>query len=150
MSQMISELNGITVTALDQLMENMSLLKKPPNSGSLYYSYKDTFSIVLMAVVYANYQFLMVDVGANGRVSDGGVLYYTRFWEKFQNNTLNIPSPSCLPNTAEEFPYVFVGDEAFLLQSNLMKLYSQLDLTNERFIIDYPELVEQLRTHLEY
>lgn len=90
-----------------------------------------------MAVVNANYQFLMVDVGANGRVSDGGVLYYTRFWEKFQNNTLNIPSPSCLPNTAEEFPYVFVGDEAFSLQPNLMKPYSQLDLTNERRIFNY-------------
>jgi len=63
-----------------------------------------------MAVVNANYQFLMVDVGANG-----GVLYYTRFWKKFQNNTQNIPSPSCLPNTAEEFPYVFVADEAFSL-----------------------------------
>jgi len=90
-------------------------IKKPPNSGSLYYNYKGTFSIVQMAVVNANYQFLMVDVGANGRVSDGGFLYYTRFWEKFQNNTLNIPSLSCLPKTAEEFPYVFVGDETFFV-----------------------------------
>jgi len=35
-----------------------------------------------MAIVNANYQFIMVDVGANGRISDGGVLYYTKFWEK--------------------------------------------------------------------
>lgn len=91
-----------------------------------------------MAVVNANLQFMMVDVGANGRISDGGVLYYTKFWEKFQNNTLNIPSPSCLPNTTEQFPYVFVGDEAFSLQPNLMKPYSQHDLTNhERRIFNY-------------
>lgn len=90
-----------------------------------------------MAVVNANYQFLMVDVGANGRISDGGVLYYTTFWEKLQNNTLNIPPPSCLPNTEEQFPYVFLGDEAFSLQPFLMKPYSQQDLTNERRIFNY-------------
>lgn len=47
-----------------------------------------------MAIVNANYQFIMVDVGANGRISDGEVLYYTKFWEKFQNHTLNILPPS--------------------------------------------------------
>lgn len=90
-----------------------------------------------MAIVNANYQFLMVDVGANGRISDGGVLYYTKFWEKLQNNTLNIPPPTCLPNTVEQFPYVFLGDEAFSLQPNFMKPYSQQDLTNERRIFNY-------------
>lgn len=90
-----------------------------------------------MAIVNANYQFIMVDVGANGRISDGGVLYYTKFWEKFQNHTLNIPPPSCLTNTVEKYPYVFLGDEAFSLQTNLMKPYSQHDLTNKRRIFNY-------------
>jgi len=90
-----------------------------------------------MAIVNANYQFIMVDVGANGRISDGGVLYYTKFWEKFQNHTLNIPPPSCLTNTVEKYPYVFLGDEAFSLQTNLMKPYSQHDLKNKRRIFNY-------------
>lgn len=68
----------------------------------MYYNYKGTFSIVLMAIVNANYQFIMVDVGANGRISNGEVLYYTKFWEKFENHTLNIPPPSCLTNTIEK------------------------------------------------
>ncbi|KAL4090672.1 hypothetical protein QTP88_025466 [Uroleucon formosanum] len=79
----------------------------------------------------------MVDVGANGRISDGGVLYYTKFWEQFQNRTLNIPPPSCLTNTIEKYPYVFLGDEAFSLQTYLMKPYSQHDLTNKRHIFNY-------------
>lgn len=48
-------------------------------------------------------------------MSDRGVLYYTTFWEKLQANTLNTPPPSCLPNTEEQFPYVFLGDEDFSL-----------------------------------
>lgn len=66
----------------------------------------------------------MVDVDANGRISDGGVLYYTKFWEKFENHTLNIPPPSWLTNTIEKYPYVFLGDEVFSLKTNLMKPYS--------------------------
>lgn len=79
----------------------------------------------------------MVDVGANGRISDGGVLYYTKFWEKFVNNTLNIPLPSCLPNTNKTYPYVFVANEAFSLKCNLMKPFSQHELTNDRRIFNY-------------
>ena len=33
-----------------------------------------------MAVVNTNYKFIMVDVGTNGRVSDGGVFSNTEFY----------------------------------------------------------------------
>ena len=50
-----------------------------------------------------------------------------------QQNGLNIPEPSPLPNVTECFPYVFVGDEAFALRVNLMKPYSEKILSPQRF-----------------
>jgi hypothetical protein len=46
-------------------------IKQAANTGSFHYSYKSTFSIVLLATVNTNYEFVMVDVGVKGRASDG-------------------------------------------------------------------------------
>jgi hypothetical protein len=55
-------------------------VQKPRLSGLLYYNHKGCYSDVLMAAVNAHYEFLMVDAGVNGCISDGGVLNHTEFW----------------------------------------------------------------------
>jgi len=112
-------------------------IRKPPNSGSFYFNYKNTFSIVLMAVVDADYKFMMVDVGINGRISDGGVISYTKFGNMLNNKTLNIPKPDLLTNTSYTLPYLFVADDAFAMSENLLKPYSQTNLTKEQRIFNY-------------
>jgi hypothetical protein len=44
-------------------------------------------------------------------------------WKKLQNNELNLPSEETLPNRIIRVPYVFLGDDAFGLNQNLMKTY---------------------------
>lgn len=109
-------------------------ITKPHNSGALYFNYKGFYSIVLLAIVNARKEFIMVDAGMNGRVSDGGILYYSRFGELLQQNALNLPQPSSLPNINERFPFSFVGDEAFALHVNVMKPYAQKYLTEARHV----------------
>lgn len=47
------------------------------------------FSIVLMAIVDANYNFMSAQVGCQGRISDTGVFKNTEFHKLLDNNRLN-------------------------------------------------------------
>jgi len=49
------------------------MIKKPATSGSSFFSYKQTSSVVLMATVDADYNFITTDVGSMGRFSDGNI-----------------------------------------------------------------------------
>lgn len=101
------------------------VLQSPPHTGSEYYNYKNSFSIVLMALVSSDYRFIYADIGSQGRISDGGVLRNSLLWQKICSNSLNLPTPSPLhgSNTSTDIPYVFLGDGAFAHSANLMKPY---------------------------
>lgn len=88
------------------------VIRKPPHTGSEYYNYKQSFSIILFALVDANYCFTYIDVGTNGRVNDAAVFSKSSLSEAMEHNLLKIPSNS-----------VFVGDDAFPLRTNLLKPY---------------------------
>jgi hypothetical protein len=105
-------------------------LEKPVESGSYYFNYKNTFSIILMAVVN-NYEFMMVGVGTNGPCCDIGVFANTTFYHKLINKEINIPDPEPIPNFDVNMPYVFVADDAFPLMDNIMKPYTRKNLQNK-------------------
>ena len=113
------------------------LIKPPPNSGSFYFNYKHNFSIVLLAVVDANYKFLYVDRGCNGRISDGGVFRNSALSEALESNSINISSSEPLPGESFSLPYTIVADDAFPLKENIIKPYSQTGFTTERRIFNY-------------
>lgn len=100
------------------------VLQAPFNSGSEYYNYKGTFSIVLLAIVDAKYNFTFANVGCQGRISDGGVFKNTSFYKKLIGNGLGIPEESPLPGQDIPMPYVLVADDAFPLLNNILKPFS--------------------------
>lgn len=90
-----------------------------------------------MAIANANYELIYCHMGTNGRVSDGGVIENTLFYEKLINNQLNLPKPKTVQNGTIELPYVFIGDEAFCLRSNFLKPFPQGNLNKEKRIFNY-------------
>nr|CAH7755884.1 unnamed protein product [Callosobruchus chinensis] len=106
-------------------------IRCPAGAGSLYYNYKGTYSIVLMALVDANYKFTLVDVGAYGRSSDGGTFERSGMGKKFESNKYSIPRDTEIPPAMEQFPYVIVADEAFPLKTYLMRPYSKAAITSD-------------------
>ncbi|CAH1990031.1 unnamed protein product [Acanthoscelides obtectus] len=100
------------------------VLQNPKNSGSLFYNYKGTFSVVLMAVTDADYNFIYANIGCQGRISDGGVFRETIFYKKLANNNLALPAPESLPGSNRLSPYVILTDDAFPLQEHILKPFS--------------------------
>ena len=97
----------------------------PPQSGSLFFNYKGYFSLVLLALVDANYRFIFVDIGEYGSNCDSNVFQFSNFGKKYRNEKLHIPGVKRLPNYQQEgpLPHVIVADEAFPLLHTLMRPY---------------------------
>ena len=66
-------------------------MQAPKRSGSSFFNYKGTHSLVLMAVCDANYKFTFVGIGESGRNSDGGGFASSNIGVAMENQTLNLP-----------------------------------------------------------
>lgn len=77
-----------------------------------------------MAIADGNYNFTYIDVGCNGRSSDGGVFGQCSMFAAAENNIL--------PDSG-----FFVGDDAFPLKHYLLKPYSKNSLTVQENIFNY-------------
>jgi len=67
---------------------------------------------------------MFVDVGCQGRISDSGVFTNTELYKKLETKISCLPQPGPLNGTEKKSVlYFFIGDEAFPLSENLMKVY---------------------------
>ncbi|MCP4492868.1 MAG: transposase family protein [Gammaproteobacteria bacterium] len=117
-------------------------IEAPKKSGSLFYNYQGTFSVVLMAVVDSNYSFKVIRVGDHGSAGDAGIFSNSAFGKRLMSKfvsyildkgrerilaklahflqillhnpfrSLPLPAPMPLPNSNEISPFVFVGDSS--------------------------------------
>lgn len=74
-----------------------------------------------MAVVDSQYLFRLVNVGAPGRFSDGGIPQDSPIGERLHEGELSLPRAAMLPRSGKVCPHVFVGDEAFQLRPDFMR-----------------------------
>ena len=106
-------------------------IKHPHNTGSAFYNYKGYFSIVLLALVDADYRFIYLDVGANGRNNDA-MVYNLSSLSAFMDKSNSLPCEDPLPGRIEPVPYCMVADEIFALKPHLMKPFPGKELDNQK------------------
>ena len=99
------------------------VITSPAKSGSLFFNYKQTFSINLMALVDANYKFIYVDIGQYGSNADGPVFQKSQFGKMYMRGELDVPGPKYLPGARYlgPVPHIIVADEAFPLHPTIMR-----------------------------
>ena len=95
-----------------------------------------------MAVVDAGYRFIMVDVGNYGSNSDTSIWKNSVIGRRHINDDLGLPQRKLLPGYPEAglIPYCIVGDEAFGLAQNIMRLYPRqwgLKLPEDQTVYNY-------------
>ena len=106
-------------------------------SGSFYFNYKRTHSVVLMAVAGPTCECLYAKVGTNGRASDGGVWNKTQLLKKLEEGSIGMPDDKPFPHGQEPVLHVLLGDDAFGLRPFVIKPCPQRDLTLEKWIYNY-------------
>ncbi|XP_029987984.1 protein ALP1-like [Sphaeramia orbicularis] len=103
----------------------------------MFYNYKSRFSIILMAVVDANYKFVYASAGTQGRVSEAGVFSHSDLRHAMDNGMLHFPPDDTLPGTDTIMPYMFIGDDAYPLRPDLMKPFPFRNLNSKQKIYNY-------------
>ncbi|KAF8778965.1 putative nuclease HARBI1 like protein [Argiope bruennichi] len=99
------------------------VIQCPNNTSTEFFKYKGTFSVVLLALVDARYCFTFVDIGCQGRISDGGIFNNSVLLTKLKMEQLKLPPNRKLQPLGKNLPYVFLGDSAFALSRHMMKPY---------------------------
>ena len=98
-------------------------IKKPPKSGSLYHNYKGFFSVILMALVDAEYRFRWVDIGTEGSCSDAQIFNISELRNKIEDGSVGFPEAEPIEPDGPDIPYFILADDAFALKTWLMKPY---------------------------
>ena len=110
-------------------------VQAPPHSGSQYFKYKGFHSIIMLAVVDANYKFIYVDVGSYGADSDAGIFRHCA--HALEQDKAGLPPDEPLPDGQTDVPYFLVGDDAFAIRSWMLKPYSKREMTAAERIFNY-------------
>ncbi|XP_045482780.1 putative nuclease HARBI1 [Harmonia axyridis] len=109
----------------------------PKGGGSMFYNYKNFYSIVLLAMCDADYCFTYVNIGAHGKNSDSSIFKNSALFRNLETNTLNLPGPKPLPGTTDPVNHFIIGDGSFGISKHVMKPYVRSNMTHKEKIFNY-------------
>ncbi len=112
-------------------------IKCPKGGGSLYFNYKKFHSIVLMALVDADYKFIWIDEGANGSASDAQIFNSSELRECIESGDIGLLADVPLPNDDRPTPFFIIGEDTFPLCAWLMKPFSRRNMEMDECIFNY-------------
>jgi hypothetical protein len=121
-------------------------IKRPPKSGSIYFNYLQTYSIVLLEIADHDCKFTCIDVGGYGKNSDGGIFEALSVGKRIDRCMLNVPGNRPLHGQNEPTPCILFGDEAFPLRPYLMRPFPYRYSRNDEIKGNYNRLCRARRT----
>ena len=113
-------------------------IKCPPGgleSSKEYHNFKNFYSIVLMAMVDANYRFIWASCGFPGNSHDSIIFQSTKCWQQLEaNNHIHEIGQSI---NGVHVPLLVLADSAFQMKTWLMKPYTNAVLTARQKYFNY-------------
>ena len=101
----------------------------------------------MLAIVDYYHKFIFIDVGCQGRISDGGVYNNSSLSNAIENNLLDLPLSCWLPVSEDPewihdhetdcFPFMIVADDVFPLKPQIMKPYSHRNLDDKKLLFNW-------------
>jgi len=115
------------------------VIQAPAHSGSMFYNYKGSYSLVLLAVVDHDYCFTAVDIGNYGHNSDGGIFRNSAIGRQLFSGSMQLPEADSLEGMSHlgALPYCFMGDEAFPLTTFMMRPFPGRGLNDMEKTFNY-------------
>ncbi|XP_028162869.1 uncharacterized protein LOC114354597 [Ostrinia furnacalis] len=111
-------------------------VNKPLEGSEVLLNHKGFHSVLLIAVVNANHEFVYVDIGTNGGYDQKLILSATGFFGNMIEETINLPKDCPLPASDVAMPYVFLSDAYYVIE-NMMRTYPLDNVSCEEKIFNY-------------
>ena len=110
-------------------------LKGGAQAMKQYFNFKGFYSIVLTALVEAEYRFIWASVGVPGNTHDSTLMQSTELWDR-------IVAGNIIPNIVQQIenvdiPPLILGDGAFPLRTWIMKPHGDAVLPEDRRYFNY-------------
>ena len=95
------------------------------------------FPVVLQSVADSESRFILIDIGAYGKQSDGYTFSASTLYHFLEDFETTLPKSASFEGSGTEMPFVTLCDEAYPLKTYLMKPFARKDLSCEESVFNY-------------